>query len=389
MRSGPLLVLLRRGSGGLQHRAGVAKGLPLPVGACPHGWTRNSTAAATATARLHSPCHAFCRACSSSSATGSDYTTVQEALSKATRVLLERSPPEGEKVDEELARLEASVLLMHAISQAPPPAAETVAGGRPLRSRTDLLALWRHRVPPATLELYWDYVRRRTEAEPLAYITGRKQFWGRDFEVVEKQTLIPRPDSETLIECAVELYSASTCAPPKSILDLGTGTGCLLLSLLHEFPTASGLGIDTNEVALRTALRNADNHGLLSRCSFRNMDWSEHGKSDIPEPFDLIVSNPPYIPSHDIHSLSASVRNYEPRAALDGGDDGLDAYRSIARQISRWQARWPRQQNNQRFLLVEVGQGQAREVCQVFNFLQHVTTKRDLAGLERCVAFQL
>ncbi|KAL6065094.1 Release factor glutamine methyltransferase [Balamuthia mandrillaris] len=380
-RGGVAWLLRRRGSGGLQHRARVAKGLPLPVDACPHGWT------AAAATRLHSPRHALCRACSSSpSARGSDYTTVQEALSKATRVLLERSSPEeGVKLDEELARLEASVLLMHAISKAPSPA----AGGRVLRSRTDLLALWRHRVPPATLELYWDYVRRRTEAEPVAYITGRKQFWGRDFEVVEKQTLIPRPDSETLIECAVELYSPSTCAPPKSILDLGTGTGCLLLSLLHEFPTASGLGIDTNEVALTIAYRNADNHGLLSRCSFRNMDWSEHGENDITEPFDLIVSNPPYIPSHDIPSLSASVRNYEPRAALDGGDDGLDAYRSIARQISRWQTRWSRQQNNQRFLLVEVGQGQAREVCQVFNFLQHVTTKRDLAGLERCVAFQL
>jgi release factor glutamine methyltransferase len=163
---------------------------------------------------------------------------------------------------------------------------------------------------------------RRTTHEPLALIVGHREFWSMDFQV-SPATLIPRPDSETLIEAAVEVFAGRT--PPAKILDLGTGTGCLLLALLKEFPSAFGIGLDLTPEAAALARSNATRLGLMDRSAFIAGDWT----NPLSGAFDLIVSNPPYIPGADIPSLMPEVARYEPRRALDGGADGYDAYRTI------------------------------------------------------------
>jgi release factor glutamine methyltransferase len=168
---------------------------------------------------------------------------------------------------------------------------------------------------------------RRTAHEPLALIVGHREFWSLDFQV-SPATLIPRPDSETLIEAALEVFAGRK--PPANILDLGTGTGCLLLALLKEFPTAFGIGLDLNQGAAALARANATRLGLIDRCGFVAGDWT----NPLSEAFDLIVCNPPYIKGADIPSLMPEVAQYEPRRALDGGADGYDAYRTILPQLT-------------------------------------------------------
>jgi release factor glutamine methyltransferase len=165
-------------------------------------------------------------------------------------------------------------------------------------------------------------VTRRVAHEPLALIVGLREFWSMTFEV-SPATLIPRPDSETLIEAAVAAYADRPA--PATIIDLGTGTGCLLLALLNAFPSAFGIGVDLAPEAAALAKRNATRLGLADRSAFVAGDWTK----PIAGRFDLIVSNPPYIPSADIEALMPEVRRYEPRRALDGGSDGYDAYRAI------------------------------------------------------------
>lgn len=166
------------------------------------------------------------------------------------------------------------------------------------------------------------YLARREAREPLAYITGTREFWGLAF-ATSPATLIPRPDSETLIEAAL------TCFPDKqtviTILDLGTGTGCLLLAALSEFPAAFGIGTDISPAAAALAARNAHSLNLGSRAAFLAGDWA----SAVNAKFDLILSNPPYIPAPDFDALMPEVRDYEPNSALSGGADGLAAYRTL------------------------------------------------------------
>lgn len=169
------------------------------------------------------------------------------------------------------------------------------------------------------------YVRlldRRAAHEPVAHILGRREFWSLDFQV-SPATLIPRPDSETLIEAAVAAFAGRP--PPRRILDLGTGTGCLLLALLTEFPSAFGVGVDIQPRAAALARTNAVSLGLAGRAAFLAGSWS----NAIDGRFDLIVSNPPYIPAPDIAGLMPEVALHEPVSALDGGPDGFDAYRAI------------------------------------------------------------
>jgi release factor glutamine methyltransferase len=162
---------------------------------------------------------------------------------------------------------------------------------------------------------------RRVLHEPTATILGHREFWSLDF-IVTKDTLIPRPDSEVLIEAAVALHPDR---PVTRILDLGTGTGCLLLAALSEFPEAWGLGIDRSMAAARIARQNAEALGLGDRAAIMVGDWDRA----LAGRFDLILSNPPYIPSADIASLMPEVAQHEPRLALDGGADGLDPYRLL------------------------------------------------------------
>ena len=181
---------------------------------------------------------------------------------------------------------------------------------------------------PAECDRVRDWVRRRVAGEPLSRIAGTRCFRGLDFHL-SPGTLDPRDDSEVLVEaCLSELPELDAAR----IADIGTGTGCLLLSILAERPKISGLGIDLSPDAAATARRNADALGLSDRAHFAVGSWT----ATLPDAgFDLILSNPPYIRRDVIPTLDVSVRDYDPVLALDGGDDGLDAYRALARDMRR------------------------------------------------------
>ena len=166
-------------------------------------------------------------------------------------------------------------------------------------------------------------VARRVSHEPFAYIAGEREFWSLSFRV-GPATLIPRPDTETVVEAALDYVRSRLISSPR-ILDLGTGSGCILLALLSELPGATGVGVDISEAALQFARDNAMALGLAARASFRLGNWAE----GIIGPFDLIVSNPPYIPDAEIPTLEPDVALFEPLTALKGGGDGLDAYRAL------------------------------------------------------------
>jgi len=200
-------------------------------------------------------------------------------------------------------RLEARLLLAHALGI----------------TQNHLIAEPNRRLNASTFNTL---VARRASHEPLALIVGHREFWSMDF-LVSSATLIPRPDSETLIEAA--LAGFANRPPPRSILDLGTGTGCLLLALLKEFPSSYGIGVDINPEAAYLARINAGRFGLANRSSFIASDWT----NPLSGRFDLIVSNPPYISRPDLPTLMPEVACHEPTRALDGGPDGYDAYRAI------------------------------------------------------------
>ncbi len=175
-----------------------------------------------------------------------------------------------------------------------------------------------------------DVARRRVAGEPVARIVGEKEFWGLPLRL-SPATLVPRPDTETVVELALELLRADgATGRPLRIADLGTGSGAILLALLSELPAATGFGTDISEQALQTAAANAVSAGLAPRATFIACDYAS-GLSGL---FDLIVSNPPYIRAADIADLAVEVREYDPRAALDGGADGLDAYRALIPQAA-------------------------------------------------------
>lgn len=186
-------------------------------------------------------------------------------------------------------------------------------------TRNDLI-----RDPGRTIETtgFEALLSRRIAREPLALIVGRREFWSLDF-LVSSATLIPRPDSETLIEAALAAFANRP--PPRRIIDLGTGTGCLLLALLTEFRSAFGIGVDRSADAAALAKANAVQLGLTNRSCFMVGDWTHA----ISGRFDLIISNPPYIPEPDIETLMPEVARHEPGSALNGGADGYDAYRAI------------------------------------------------------------
>lgn len=214
---------------------------------------------------------------------------------------------------------------------------------------------------------------RREAREPLSHILGRREFWGLDFRVTPA-TLTPRADSETVIEAVLDAYPDKTAT--LRILDLGTGSGCLLLALLHEYPHASGLGVDASAEALLMAKENADALGLGLRATFDQGNWCQ----GIGETFDLVVSNPPYIPDADVPGLMAEVSRYEPHSALKGGPDGLDAYRLIANDLDSVLKKGAS-------VFFEVGQGQALEVGNTLKTsgFMGIGQRADLAGCDRCV----
>lgn len=224
------------------------------------------------------------------------------------------------------------------------------------------------------------FTQRRIGGEPVARLFGAKEFWGLQLQL-SPATLVPRPDTETVVEAALDiLRTDATANPAPRIADLGTGSGSILLALLHELPNAVGIGTDISLMALQTARANAVQLGLAARAHFAAGDFA----AALSGPFDLIVSNPPYIRTADIYTLAAEVREHDPHRALDGGDDGLDAYRRILGQVAPLLAPGGT-------LILEVGQHQSGDV----SALAHAAglapdgpPRADLAGVLRAVAFR-
>ena len=216
---------------------------------------------------------------------------------------------------------------------------------------------------------------RRAAHEPLAYILGRREFWSLDF-AVSPDTLIPRADSETLIEAALAAFAHRS--PPDRILDLGTGTGCLLIPILRAFPHAFGIGIDLSGAAAHIAATNAAALGVVHRAAFLCADWA----APLAARFDLVLCNPPYLPTSQIGGLMPEVARHEPRSALDGGWDGLGAYRHIMASL-------PRILREDGVAVVELGIGQAAPVAELAEQSGLIaTTRPDLAGMPRALVLQ-
>jgi release factor glutamine methyltransferase len=228
---------------------------------------------------------------------------------------------------------------------------------------------------PIDPALFTTLVSRREAREPLALILGTREFWSLEF-AVSPATLIPRPDSETLVEAAVAEFANR--APPDRVLDLGTGTGCLLLATLAEFPHAFGIGIDLSAEAVALAARNAAALDMTDRTAFLCSDWA----GAVGGRFDLILCNPPYIPSGELANLMPEVARYEPKSALDGGQDGFAAYRSIIPGLPRLLA-------PDGSAILELGQGQAETAAGLARDTGfQATLRRDLSGIDRVLVLQ-
>lgn len=216
---------------------------------------------------------------------------------------------------------------------------------------------------------------RRCAHEPMAYILGRREFWSLSLQV-SRATLIPRPETETLIEAALAAFPDR--ASVARVLDLGTGTGCLLLAALSEFPGARGVGVDRLEAAAGLARRNAAGCGLASRAAFLCGDWA----AALDGRFDLILCNPPYIPQAEIPGLMPDVAGHEPASALDGGADGLDAYRTLLADVPRLLARGGA-------AILELGIGQQAAVAGLAAEAGlAISVKADLSGIPRALTLR-
>ena len=224
----------------------------------------------------------------------------------------------------------------------------------------------------ATLQ---SFIARREKREPVAYILGRREFWSLELEVTPA-VLIPRPDTETLIEAALAEFKT----PPARILDLGTGSGAIMIALLTEWPRATGIAVDKSEAALAVARRNALRHGVAQRMELRQGDWAE----GVAERFDLVVSNPPYIAAAEYETLDPDVREHEPKEALKSGADGLTDIKRIAAAAPSLLAREGR-------AIVEIGYNQALTAGAIFTTsgLAVVRIAKDLGGRDRAVVARL
>jgi release factor glutamine methyltransferase len=244
------------------------------------------------------------------------------------------------------------------------------------RSRAELIAGAPSALSPAEEQRLEALAARRLAREPMAYILGEREFWSLSFHV-GPGVLVPRPESETLVEAT--LAEIRDRAAPLRILDLGTGSGCLLLALLSELPRASGLGIDCSAEALAIAESNAGRLGLAGRAAFRKSDWGR----DLTGPFDVIVGNPPYVARADAESLAPELRAFEPEEALFAGPAGLCAYHALAPDCARLLA-----EDGAAFLEIGQGQGASVEAIMRRHGLQLIASRPDLAGIERCLIFR-
>lgn len=238
---------------------------------------------------------------------------------------------------------------------------------------TRIELMQRDDIPNDVVEKFQQAIQRRSAREPVAFITGEKGFWTLDLHV-SPETLIPRGDSETLLEAL--LHHRPNRQKVQSILDLGTGTGCLLLAALTEYPQAWGLGVDVAPGAAALARRNARRNGLSERAAFIAGDWA----AAIRGRFDVVLSNPPYIEHAEMALLMPDVAEYEPHRALDGGNDGLTAYRILCRSL-------PHLLSEQGCAVLELGIGQAQAVTALAESegLKVLECRKDLGGVERAL----
>ncbi|MGI9435425.1 MAG: peptide chain release factor N(5)-glutamine methyltransferase [Geminicoccaceae bacterium] len=279
--------------------------------------------------------------------------TIQDAIAAATEHLIAAGVAE--------ARQDAWYLLCHATG----------------KDRATLMAHHQEHLDPRSAAAFSACVERRCRREPVAHILGTKEFWSLPFEI-NADVLSPRPDSEVLIEtalgCLVESDDLKTA--PLRLLDLGTGSGCLLLALLHELPGAIGVGADISNEALAVARANGQRLGVDARVHWVQAAWG----TALDDTYDLIVSNPPYIERGDFAELLPEIRLFEPYQALVAGDDGLDAYRALAPDIKRLLS-------EKGIACLEIGLGQAEAVSALMAEvgLSSIACRQDLAGIGRCL----
>jgi release factor glutamine methyltransferase len=240
-------------------------------------------------------------------------------------------------------------------------------------SRVDIVSDPYRELSPEQAATFEDYLTRRGAREPVSHILGRKGFW-KIMLGVTKDVLTPRPDTEVIVDSVLAAFDE---ARHFTLLDLGVGSGAILLAILAERPNAKGLGVDISTEALAVARENAANLGLEKQVALLRGDWTQ-GLGDAT--FDVVVANPPYIPSHHIAALDPEVRDHEPRLALDGGEDGLNAYRILAPEILRVL-------KPDGVFAVEIGWDQSKAVEKLFVAAgaEDVRTRKDLADRDRVV----
>lgn len=258
-------------------------------------------------------------------------------------------------------RLEARLLIAHVLNC---PAAEVLS---------DIM------LSAEQLNILQTLLKQRLKHKPIDKIVGHREFYKYDFRV-DENVLSPRPDTEILVEKALQMLPDGEF----NILDLGTGSGCIIESVLAQRPTAHGVAVDISAQSLNVARNNAENLGLEKRIQFIQADWFDTDFiRQIGQKFTAIVTNPPYIPTADILKLEPDVKDYDPLLALDGGNDGFDSYRRIASLT-------PSLLKDGGYIFIEAGSGQASEIAAIFtqSGLKHIATAADLAGIARCVILQ-
>jgi len=230
----------------------------------------------------------------------------------------------------------------------------------------------------AQQKVFFDLIKRRAAREPVSHLINKREFFGEDF-FVSKDVLDPRPDSESLIELVLKkLFDKNQ---KLKILEIGVGSGCLIITLLKAFPMADAIGVDISEEALKICQKNAEAHQVKNRLSLKKSDLFSALNPN--EKFDLIISNPPYIPSQEIETLEPEVKNHEPRTALDGGVDGLDLYKKIAALTKNFLKKDGK-------IILEIGFGQEKDVTKIFEAKGMVLSElaRDLSGVARSLCFE-
>jgi release factor glutamine methyltransferase len=291
---------------------------------------------------------------------------VEKAIDNALMIrdVVERAAKRLRMASVETARQDAWLLLSHVRRQ----------------DRATLLAHARDELTLEDLDSFQRLVDRRVGREPLAQIVGQKEFWSLDFQVTT-DVLCPRPDSECLIEAALVEVKRRRLIEKRTgrVLDLGTGSGCLLLALLSEWRSAVGIGVDISRHALSIARSNGERLGLAERVHWVCANWG----SAFDAAFDLILSNPPYIASGDAEGLAPEVRCFEPELALFAGEDGLEAYRSLADDLRRLLA-----PDGLACLEIGFGQADAVEALLQFRGLKSLGRRQDLAGIDRCLIIE-